>query len=99
VRISGKVKKNRPLGGGPTSHILPATSDRLRQVEPARYFGSITPGRTRQPLRFLAYSIRLKSIAASISCLLNAYSMQLQAGGDFDHKFDPSVDLVVVVSL
>jgi hypothetical protein len=68
-------------------------------THPARYFGSITPGRTRQPLRFLAYSIRLKSIAASISCLLNAYSMQLQAGGDFDHKFDPSVDLVVVVSL
>jgi hypothetical protein len=47
----------------------------------------------------LAYSIRLKSIAASISCLLSAYSVQLQAGGDFDHEFDPSVDPVAVVSL
>jgi hypothetical protein len=25
--------------------------------------------------------------------------MQLQAGGDFDHKFDPSIDLVVLAAM
>ena len=76
MRISKDVKKNRPLGGGPTSHILPGASVQLRQVESDRRFYFM-------PTR----------------CLLSSYSMPLQAGGDFDRKFDLSVDLVVVVSL